>query len=241
MKKGLFITGTSTGVGKTVISAIICRILVNSGRSIVYYKPVQTGLINENDKDIAPDCRFVENLINDFNNCMSSYTYLFKKPASPHLAARLEGAKIKISKILNDYNNLCKDYDFIIVEGAGGLYVPLNDELDLVSDIPKMLNLNIVMVADAGLGTINHVSLSFKFIQSLQNHLSGIILIYHGEEPTDIEIENLSVLKKITGLNNIYLFPAVKNIDTENNIQGDILEKIKFFPDIKIIEKWINE
>jgi dethiobiotin synthetase len=241
MKKGLFISGTSTGVGKTVVSAIICRLLAESRVSTCYYKPVQTGSLLINGKETAPDCRFVKEIISDYKNCGEYCTYLYKKPASPHLASRLENSKIKIDKITEDYNKLAEKYDAIITEGAGGLYVPLNDDLDLVSHIPLTLNLNTVLIADAGLGTINHVSLSVKYAESIRNHVSAVILIYYGSKPTDIENENLCVLKRITKIDNIYLFPSVDGVDTESNKAGDFFNKIKHFPKCGVIKSWMNE
>ena len=88
MKKGLFITATSTGVGKTVMSAIFCRILAEAGIKTAYYKPIQTGGMSLNDMLISSDCRFVERITMSYTNCKTYTSYILKTPASPHYAAR---------------------------------------------------------------------------------------------------------------------------------------------------------
>lgn len=239
MKKGIFLSGTSTEIGKTVVSSILCKILTDSNIKTAYYKPVQTGAVFVNNNLVSTDCRFVERVAGEL--CSTHTSYLFKKPASPHFASRLEKKEISLNKIISDYNNIKEKNDIIITEGAGGLYVPLNDDGDLIVDIAAKLKLNMILAAPAGLGTINHVSLSYIFAKQKKIKISSVLLLYYKEEPTDIEIENRKVLKKILNIDSIYLIPAVKNVDTEKNIIGNIFESLDKFPDSETIKRWIYE
>ncbi len=242
MKKGLFVTATSTEIGKTIVASMIVRRLAEAYNRLLYYKPVQSGcIIDESGKMISPDCRFVETVMNGLPGFKTSYSYMLKRPASPHYSARFEDINIEIKKIYSDYRNFMNDFDFIVTEGAGGLYVPLDENGRLMADIPTKLGINSIIVASAGLGTINHVSLSYKFALSKKIKTAAIILISREETPDDLEEENARILKKLLNFKNIYMIPPVKSADTENNLAGDILEKIKFFPDTETIKGWIYE
>lgn len=241
MKKGLFVTATSTEVGKTVVSTLICKKLVESKNIVTYYKPVQSGSIIENNTPVSPDCRFIESVVNNKEYLKTHMTYFLNKPASPHYSAKLENVKITKNKILDDYKGLENLNDFVITEGAGGLFVPLDEDNFYMYDLPKLFNINTVLVSTAGLGAINFVSLSSYLLKNKGLNLSAIIMIYYGREPDDIELENVRILKKITGTNSIYLFPAVSNMNTEMNKAGDFFDKEKFFPPLETIIGWINE
>jgi dethiobiotin synthetase len=239
MPKGIFVTGTSTGVGKTVISALICKKLLDDKNNVVYYKPLQTGGLEDN--SVSVDCRFVESTAGNVNGFKTFSSYIFKKPASPHLASRLENRKIEKQKIAADYEELSKNTDYIVAEGAGGIMVPADENGFMTYDIPQMLSLNIVLVGSAGLGTINHVLLNDFFIKSKGMKISAIILITENEKPDDIEADNFNFLKKKTGVRDIYLMPKIKDIDTEENKPGNFSENLKHFPDAQNIKRWFYE
>jgi dethiobiotin synthetase len=166
---------------------------------------------------------------------------LLDKPASPHFSARLENVCIDLKRIKNNYKNISASNDFVITEGAGGLYVPLNEKGSMMIDIPLKLNINTVLVGYAGLGTINHVGLSCGYAHSKKARISAVILISYENTPTDIELENARILKKILKNENVFIIPAVKGADTEKNITGDLLYKLEYFPDADKILEWINE
>ena len=98
MKKGIFLSGTSTEIGKTVVSSILCKILSDSNVKTAYYKPVQTGAVFVNNQLVSTDCRFVARVAGE--SCSTHTSYLFIKPASPHFASRLEKKEFLILKIL---------------------------------------------------------------------------------------------------------------------------------------------
>ena len=235
MKNGLFITGTGTGVGKTVVSAMICRRLRSAGYDTVFYKPVQTGASGK----IAPDCEFVQKATDD--QVATGNTYLFKLPSSPHLAAEKEKTNVSISRIKTDYAKLSKAHDFVIVEGAGGLSVPLNRKGTLISDIPRGLKLNTLIVSNAGLGAINHVSLTANFAKSKGIYVSAVILISDKRKPSEIEKDNCRILKQMLKLESVCLVKSVKGVCTTKMKAGRIGEAMRTFPTTESIKGWIDE
>jgi len=233
--RGIFVTATSTGIGKTVVSAAISYRL-SQDHKICYYKPVQTGGIIKEDKIYSSDCEFVSLVCGNKINVFSSY--LFKYPASPHFSARLEDCTIKKQKIVEDYKSIVDKFDFVVTEGAGGLFVPLNEDGFYIYNIPKTLKIGVVLVANASLGAINFVSLNSFFLKNNKIKLASIILLTEDSKPSQIELENREILKKITKIDNIYLIPQFKNIDTENSLVGNFYENIKNFPDSEEIKRW---
>lgn len=158
----VFITGTDTEVGKTFISSWLC---LQTGYS--YFKPIQTGSEVDSDKEVVSDLTGVKTY---------PESYLFKKPLSPHLAASLESEEIDIDNIkLPDTENL-------IVEGAGGVLVPINKNI-LMVDLMRSLKLPVIIVARSTLGTINHTLMTIEVLRSRGIEILGVIL--NGPENLD--------------------------------------------------------
>lgn len=162
---GVFVTGTSTGVGKTVISAAL---LAASPPTATYWKPVQTGY--PADDDLA---RVAELSLRDASTLHTAGVRL-TEPASPHHAANLEGATLDLADVLAMAPET-DDGEFCIVEGAGGWHVPLNDNACL-SDLATLLSLPILVVASTELGTINHTLLTIESITAMGLEVAGVVL-----------------------------------------------------------------
>ena len=165
---GSFVTGTDTNVGKTVLSALLVAAL-----DAVYWKPVQTGTIDGTDSEsvrawagIPPERVVPER-------------YRFVPPVSPHLAAREAGVRIALDAL--DFPDAHSGFPWI-VEGAGGVMVPLN-ERDLMRDLMRLLGLPIVVAARTALGTINHTLLTVAALREARLNIRGVVLI--GEENTE--------------------------------------------------------
>ena len=175
MPKRFFVTGTDTGVGKTVVSATLCAAL-----DAIYWKPVQTGVREGTDR-----ARVLALSRIDRGRAVPEI-YRFAPPVSPHLAARLAGAKIDLRKFALPK---IPSADNLIVEGAGGVLVPLNDKA-LMIDLMARLNLPILLVARTVLGTINHTLLSLKALRGAKLEVSGVIMV--GKK----NIENRKAIEK---------------------------------------------
>ncbi len=154
--KRYFITGIDTDSGKTLASAILCEALQAD-----YWKPIQAGLPKDSDT--------VRSLITNSKTQIHNETYLLKTPASPHASANIDGIEIElVNFVLPDTKNS------LIVEGAGGCLVPLNDQ-DFIIDLILKLNLPVILVADLYLGSINHTLLSVLALRKNNIKLEGIV------------------------------------------------------------------
>lgn len=175
----LFITGIGTNVGKTVVSAILTEALKAD-----YWKPIQSGTIEGKDSEI------VKSLISNSKTIIHPEAYLLKQSLSPHFAAKLENVEIDLNKIilpvrLNDPDS-CQDEtnENLIIEGAGGLLVPIN-KTNFVIDIAKKTDCEIVLVISNYLGCINHALLSIDYL--IKNNFKIHALVFNGEFETEVK------------------------------------------------------
>jgi len=178
MAKGFFITGSGTNVGKTYISALLVKGLIELGRKVTYMKPVETGC-SENGKDnLGADARYVLGFTECKTDAGLHSPYLFDPACSPHLAARMANREICIDNIISAYENLNKNTsaDITIVEGAGGLLVPINDNNEYVADMIKALAIPAIVVTDPGLGTLNHTFMSLRTLERYGIPVIGVVI-----------------------------------------------------------------
>lgn len=172
--RGIFVTGTDTGIGKTVVSAILLSALRRS-RAVGYWKPVQTGI--EEDDDTAEVARLARCAPQEI--CTEGIR--LERPLSPHLAARLASRHICLDRLTAIKDRLAPDR-FWIVEGAGGLLAPLNDK-DLIADLIAAIALPVVVAARSGLGTINHTLLTVEALRRRNLAVAGVAMV--GEPNTE--------------------------------------------------------
>jgi dethiobiotin synthase len=217
VSQGIFITGTDTGVGKTLVTAGIVRWLRAQRVDIVPMKPVQTGAEKRDSTFIAPDLEFSLAAANlqpgpDERRLMAPYIY---DPAcSPHLAGRLAGHYPDIEVIRKSAEILLRRFHALAVEGAGGIMVPLN-ETQTNLDLMKALCYPVVLVSRIGLGAINHALLSIEVLRQAGISLIGIVFNRTAPSlPEDCYIEEdnpkaVASFGKITVLGEIpYLGPG---------------------------------
>ena len=195
MTKGLFITGTDTGIGKTVVSALLLRYLKQQGRNAGYMKPVQAGLEIIDGQKVAPDLYYCQQVAGAFSVPADHLCpYRLNTPASPHLAAKLDGVEIDPGRILDSFNWLGEQFDSVLVEGAGGLMVPLKQDY-LMRDLMVEMGLPVLVVCRSGLGTLNHTLLTLEALQAAKLELAGLVMVDTGKTPwTDIEQDNRELL-----------------------------------------------
>jgi len=159
-----FVTGIDTDSGKTLVSAILCKAL-----GYDYWKPIQAGSLKDSDT--------VKQLVHDVT--IHPETYLLKTPASPHAAAKIDGLTINLEKI-----SLPTSTKGLIIEGAGGCLVPVNDS-DFVIDLSPKFKAEIILVADLYLGSINHTLLTVHLLRTRKYRVKGII--FNGEPNPESE------------------------------------------------------
>jgi len=161
LPKHFFVTGTDTGIGKTLVSAML-----TIGLNADYWKPVQSGL----DEDMT-DTQRVQKWTQLDDSHFHSETYMLSEPLSPHASAAIDGVTIKMDAFkLPEYR-----FDHLIIEGAGGLMVPLNDQ-DMMLGLIKYLRLPVILVARSTLGTINHTLLSLEQMRRYDIPILGVVL-----------------------------------------------------------------
>jgi len=187
-----FITGIGTGIGKTLISAILTEKLKAD-----YWKPIQSGDLDTSDSIT------LGSLISNNQTVIHRESYRLTQPLSPHLSARLDGIEIDLSKI-----NMPLTNSNLIIEGAGGLMVPLNEK-ELIIDLIKKLNVEVILVSQNYLGSINHTLLSVNLLKQYEIPIKGII--FNGDENVETE-RYIQQYTKIKKLGNV---PSFSDIDKE--------------------------
>ena len=175
--KGIFVTGTDTGVGKTVVTAALVSLFRAGGIDAVPMKPVHTGCISTPHGWVVVDLEFCLNMANlepqpAERKLMAPYC--FQPACSPHLAAAQARETISISRIVHDFSALKANHELVIVEGAGGMLVPINGE-ETMLDVMVGLSLPVLLVARPWLGTINHTLLSLRELARAGVPVLGVI------------------------------------------------------------------
>lgn len=185
-----FVTGIGTDVGKTVVSAILCEALKAD-----YWKPIQTGI------ELGKDSDTVKSLLTNSSSVIHPESYLFSKPLSPHVASESETIELKNIQIPQTKNHL-------IIEGAGGILVPINPTETLL-DVIKKVQAEVVLVSRNYLGSINHTLLSVEVLKQQQVPIKGII--FNGEDVCNGE----EIIIKKSGLKVLGRIPEIKHLDKE--------------------------
>lgn len=216
MNRGLFITGTDTGVGKTVIAAAITTVLRSRGVKVGAMKPIETGCVAVG-KNLHPSDGSLLKSMAQMEESLNLITpYCYESPLAPLVASEIEKRGVEIQRIKNCYRRLSERYEVMIVEGIGGLLVPIRRDY-FVSDLIKELGLPILIVAKAGLGTINHTLLTLNYAISKGLDVTGIIINFNiPPEGSLAENTNPQVIQALTGIPLIGVFPYLKNLERES-------------------------
>lgn len=214
MSKGLFITGTGTDLGKTYIAGLIVKKLADAKQSAAYYKAAMSGNDRRADGSLIPgDALFVQKTAGISQPLEEMCPYVYEHAYSPHLASRIEGHPVQMDVVKAGYYKVCSAYDFVTMEGSGGILCPICfDEAKIqLEDVIKELHLPSILIADAGLGTINSVVLTVEYMKAKNLPVKGIIYNhYHGNDV--MEDDNIFMCEYMTGLPTL---AKVKDGDTE--------------------------
>lgn len=179
----LFITGTGTNVGKTVVTAGLAALLKSQGRAFCIYKPVQTGCENP---DQPEDPLQIQAWVGD--DVLVHCTYCFPAPAAPYAAD--PGRTIDPHKLLLDFKRLQKEYGTVLVEGAGGVRVPVAKHFEMI-DLIRMFQIPSLIVAGPGLGTINHTLLTLEAFEHRRMEMKGVVISGMPESSNDPAVSTL--------------------------------------------------
>ena len=193
MSNSYFLTGIGTDVGKTVVSAILCELLQAS-----YWKPIQAGDLQNSDS------KKIQEWLNNTVEIIPE-AHLFSEALSPHVASKIDGVSINPAML-----NLPKTAGNLIVEGAGGWLVPINESGITFADLAEQWNIPIILVSRHYLGSINHTLLTIESIKARKMTIHGII--YVGEPLPD----TCEIIEKISGVKTLFSVPLFNKVNYEN-------------------------
>lgn len=215
MIKGIFITGTDTGIGKTVIAGGLATVLKERGLNVGVMKPFETGLSKKNGNWELQDGAFLKKTAEVTDSDSLVTPYCFENPLAPYAAAELENVPIMLEKVHQAFAELISKYQFVLVEGAGGLLVPVKKDY-LFANLAKDFNLPVVIVARSGLGTINHTLLTIRAAQSYGIKVLGVILNNYNNNGLGIaEKSNPKVIEETSGVPVLGEMPFLANQSIE--------------------------
>lgn len=220
MTRGIFITGTGTEIGKTVIAGGLAAAFKQAGTDVGVMKPISSG-------DTA-DAQFLKHAAQVDDELSVINPIYLRHPLAPSVAARMENREIDLSCIETAFAALQERYDFVIVEGVGGIAVPIRDDF-LVVQLIKQLEFPILIVATAGLGTLNHTLLTVAFAQQFNIPIAGIVLNGLRRETVGLaEATNPVEIEKLTGIPVIGVVPYERQLDT-------------LYPDVTFLAEFTNQ
>jgi dethiobiotin synthetase len=192
--RGLFVTGTDTEVGKSVLAASLCAALAARGERVAAFKPVVTGLDDE-PGDFGHDHELLASAANAGQAPGDVAPYRFGPPLSPHYAAELAGVAIEPAELVA----AARSHELLVCEGVGGLLVPITTGY-LVRDLAVDLALPVVIAARTGLGTINHTLLTVEAGRAAGLRVAGIVMTPWPDDPEPIERSNRATIERLAGV-----------------------------------------
>lgn len=234
MFKGFFITGTDTGVGKTVIAGAVIKVLQSFGVKACAMKPIESGCGKEGGVLIPYDGTFLKQAAHMDEPINQVTPFCFESPLSPLAASEIEGRKVSIDEIKKAYYRLYTAYEAIVVEGVGGLMVPIRRDYFIV-DLARELSLPLIIVTKPGLGAINHTMLTVNYALEAGLEVAGLIINYSlPPENSLAEKTNPGVLDEICPVSIIGTFPYLKGMGE------DVLGKAAMqYLDLEVLKKYI--
>lgn len=225
MSRNLFITGTGTEVGKTYVTGLVIKKLAESGAQAAYYKAAMSGNERRADGTLIPgDALSVKEVSGISQPLEEMCPYIYENAYSPHLAARLEGGPVELSVVREGFRRVSEKYDYVTVEGSGGILCPIRYDREKIflEDVIKCLDLSCLLIADAGLGTINSVVLTAEYMRAKNIPLVG--MIFNRFHPGDVmEEDNIRMCEELTGLTTL---ARVREGDRELSIEAEELKAL---------------
>lgn len=205
-RRGVLVTGTDTGVGKTVLAGAICAALASRGERVAAIKPAVTGL-DEPADEWPHDHELLAAAASAGQAAGEIAPYRFGPPLSPHFAAELAGERIEPARLLEAAQAAAERSDALVVEGIGGLMVPLTPGY-LVRDLAVELALPVAIAARTGLGTINHTLLTIGAARAAGLRVAGVVMTPWPVDPAPIEHSNRDAVERFGGVDVSGLPPA---------------------------------
>ena len=231
MAKGLFVSGTGTDIGKTYVTGLLLKYIRDNGYDATYFKAALSGAIRDENNNLIPgDAVEVLTMANLDENTDFLVPYIYETAVSPHLASQIEGNPVELSKVRSAYEEVSKKYDYILMEGSGGIVCPIryegkdNKNNIMLEDIIKFLDLDVILIADAGLGTINSIVTTVEYLKSKNIHVCGIIMNNYKDEL--MENDNIKMVEELCDVD---VIAKVYQNDKNLRLDVDTKELISYF------------
>lgn len=214
MKRGLFVTGTDTGVGKTLVSAALVRWARGRGLDVGAMKPAESGCERRGEALVPADAEHLRRAAGGGDPPELVCPHRLEAPLAPGIAAAKEGREISLERVRGALAALSRAHpDGVIVEGAGGLLVPMDTEFQTGADWAEALGLPALVVARAGLGTINHSALTLEALRAREIPCRGLILSATKPAEEAAAAENAAAIERLSGAEVLAILPALRGAD----------------------------
>jgi len=214
--KGVFIAGTDTGVGKTLVSGGIAKILKDSGKRVGVFKPVASGCSHTNEGLVNADSEFLRY----HSHCDHSLSTIspvgFVTPAAPVVCEEHENRLVDFGALADAYCRICEDSDVVVVEGIGGVRVPISEGVDVL-EMARWFGLPVVIVTRPDLGTINHTLMTIDLVRGAGLDLAGVVI--SGYDPMDASLAEETLPQVLTEWGNVEILSIVPR-DEESDVEA---------------------
>ena len=231
VSNGIFVIGTGTDIGKTYVTGLLLKYLRDNGYDATYFKAALSGAIRDENGSLVPgDAVEVLTMAGLEEDTDFLVPYIYETAVSPHLASQIEGNPVELDKIRSAYDDVSKKYDYIVMEGSGGIVCPIryegkgNENNIMLEDIIKYLGLDVIIIADAGLGTINSIVTTVEYLKNRNIHVCGIIMNNYKDEL--MENDNI---KMVEDLCDVPVIAKVYQNDTNLRLDVGTEELISYF------------
>ena len=231
MSKGLFVIGTGTDIGKTYVTGLLLKCIRDNGYNASYFKAALSGAIRDENGSLIPgDAVEVLRMADLEEDTGFLVPYIYETAVSPHLASQIEGNPVDLDVVKDAYEKVSEKYDYIVMEGSGGIVCPIRYEGKddksniMLEDIIKFLGLDVILIADAGLGTINSIVTTVEYLKNRNINVCGIIMNNYKDEA--MEIDNVKMVEELCGVD---VIAKVYQNDENLRLDVDTEELISYF------------
>ncbi len=228
MTAGYFITGTDTGVGKTVVTGALAVVLRSRGVDVGVMKPVASGCARRREGLVSLDAEFLAKAADAPEPLETIAPIRFAEPLAPTVAAARAGREIDLLPMWTAWQRLRRRHDVMLVEGIGGALCPVTPRQS-VADLARRFNLPVLIVARPGLGTINHTAMTVEVLRSRRLEVAGIIINRYDRDTEDVaDLTNPDEIRRVTGVSILGLVPEDAAADFQAGVVGpDVVAAIR--------------
>jgi dethiobiotin synthetase len=226
VRRGLFVTGTDTGVGKTLVAGGIAAALFGRGVDVGVVKPVESGCLRTSNGLVPTDSVFLKRMASSQEPLEDICPVRLEAPLAPAVAAEREGVKISLEELEAAVLSVASRHDLTLCEGAGGLYVPLDGERGCVIDLIQRVGFPALVVGRLGLGTINHTTLTVRALEGAGVEVAGVVLSQTAPEKGPAEETNPDAVERLAGVPLLGVVPYMEELGGGLDVEREALAAV---------------